>query len=176
MQFKKHDKRGFTLIELIMVIVIVGTLTGISSMYIQQIIDLWSSLSFRSEFVNEARSAISRMAREMRNMKLRTQAYEPITLANASALTFVDSNNNNISYSLSGTNLMRNSNILASSISSLQFCYYNSVNSAVCSPVCGCNVASADFPDIYRIGIKIDISSGGQAKHLESQVYPRNLH
>ncbi len=176
MRFKKKNKRGWTLIELIMVIVIVGALTGISSMYIQQIIDLWSSLSFRSEFVNEARAAIVRMSREIRNMKLRTQSYEPITLANTNALTFIDPATNSISYSVSGVNLMRNSDIMASNISSLQFCYYNSINNAACTPVCECNVASADLSDIYRVGIKIDVSYGGQSKHLESQIYPRNLH
>lgn len=182
---KIRSKRGFTLIELVMVIVIVGTLTSVSSMYIRETINLWRMLSFRNEVISIGRMALKRMAREMRQMKLRTQSYEPIQEAQAGQLRFVFKDGaveTDVQYSLSGTDLMRNNitvsnnDILAKNITGLQFCYYNKTNGNACASgaLCACTVPTANLADIYRIVVKMDISSV-ENKHLETQVFPRNL-
>ncbi len=166
-----RNKTGLTLVELVMVIVIVGILTSVSSMYIKQVIDLWSFLTFRNEVVAQGRLALTRMGREVRQVKDNSS----ISIADASRLEFTDVNDNVIDYRLFGGNLMRNSNILAKGVSGLIFCYYDIYNNPVCAPECGCDVSSGELSDIYRIKIKFDVASGGQSKHLEMQSFPRNI-
>lgn len=161
--------KGVTLIELVMMIVIVGILAGVSSMYIKETIDLWRFLTYRSEVVAQGRMALMRMGREMRQVRDKNS----ISTANAGRFTFIDRAGNTIDYQLSGNNLMRNTEILATGVSNLIFCYYDKNNQAACAPVCTCAVA--DTTVIYRIVIRMDISAGSETKHIESQIYPRNL-
>lgn len=153
--------KGVTLIELIMTITIVGILTAVSSLYIKETIDLWRFLSFRSEAVAQGRTALFRMEREIR--QIRDNA--AVIAASVSQLRFFDINNVDINFTLSGGDLMRNADILASGASDLTFTYYNSANQAIVNPT----------TDIYRIDISVTIQSGGQSKTLKTQVYPRNL-
>lgn len=161
--------KGVTLIELIMIIIIVAVLVGVSSMYIKETISLWRFLSFRNEVVSEARLALGRMQREIRQVRDSMS----ILVASANQFQFIDVNENNINFYLSGNNLMHNSDILASNVSSLKFCYYKFDNQPSCLPECNCSVSN--FSDIFRIVIEIQVTSGGQSKLIRTQVYPRNL-
>lgn len=156
----KPNRRGVTLIELVMVITIVGVLTGVSSMYIKETIDLWRFMTFRNELVSGGRLAIMRMMREIRQIKDNTS----INAAETSRLQFVDMNTNSIDYQLTSGNLMRNTDILASGVNSLTFIYYDINNNLTTTPA-----------NIKRINITLQISSGGQTKTLNVQAYPRNL-
>ena len=170
--FKKNalvtqkSRRGFTLIELIMVIIIVGVLTGISSLYIKETIDLWRFLTFRNEVISQERIALMRMSREIRQIK---DAYS-ITSANAQQFQFTDSNSAPIGYLLSGSNLLRNADVLAERVSALTFTYYNKTNQIIATPQVAPNKT-----DIYLININMTVQSGTQSKTLKTQVYPRNL-
>ncbi|MBU2035149.1 MAG: prepilin-type N-terminal cleavage/methylation domain-containing protein [Candidatus Omnitrophota bacterium] len=158
--------RGFTLIEAIMVIVIVGILAGGSSMYIKQVINLWSFQNFREEAVSQGRIALIRISREIRQIK---DPYS-VNAANQTVFSFVDYNNNTISYSLSGTALNRNSNLLISGVNNLAFSYYDDNNQPVVSPT-----LAPYRTNIYRINIDFQVQSGGQTKNLKTQVWPRNF-
>lgn len=173
LNFNKRDsrRRSYTLIELIMVIVIVGTLTGVSSMYIKESIDLWKFLSFRNEVVSRARMALARMLREIRQTKDKVS----IQAANQAQFQFDDINGNNITFQLTGSSLMRNSDVLADNVQSLKFCYYDINHSPACSPVCECNVSSGGLQDICLVGIQIVTASGDQTKSLSSQIFLRNF-
>ncbi|MFH0790599.1 MAG: prepilin-type N-terminal cleavage/methylation domain-containing protein [Candidatus Omnitrophota bacterium] len=161
-----NNRRGVTLIEMIMAIVIVGVLVGVSSMYVKETIDLWHFLNFRSEVVSQGRIAMIRMGREIRQIR------DNLSVYNASAIRFRfdDINGNNIDYQLIGNNLMRNSDVLASGVSSLGFIYYNSSNAVIPVPL-----VSPTATDIYQISITLFIQSGSQTKTLRSQIHPRNL-
>jgi prepilin-type N-terminal cleavage/methylation domain-containing protein len=165
---RKND-RAVTLIELAMVIVIVGVLAGVSSMYIRETINLWRFLTFRSEVVAQGRLALIRMDREIRQVKDKNS----ISTASATQFQFTDISDNSINFYLSGNNLMRklnalNPDVLASDVTVLNFKYYGRDNSELARPV-------ADTTQIYRIGIELTVESGGQSNTLKSQVYPRNI-
>lgn len=157
--------KGVTLIELIMAITIVGILAAVSSLYIKETIDLWRFLSFRSEAVSQGRMALLRMEREIRQIKDNAS----VSAANSSQFRFLDNNNVDINFNLSGSSLMRNADILSSGASGLTFTYYNRANQVIASPMV------SPTTNIYRIDISITIQSGGQSKTLRTQVYPRNL-
>lgn len=159
-------QRAVSLIELVMVITVVGVLVGVSSLYIKQIVDIWQFLTFRNEMISEGRAALMRMEREFRQVLDASSVYT----ATSTMFEFDDMDNNRINYQLSGNNLMRNSDILADSVTSLAFAYYDKNNNLVAVPVV--------FPgqtDIYRITIALSLRSGNQSKILRSQVVPKNF-
>lgn len=166
------SSKSVTLIELVMLIVIVGILAGVSSMYIKETIDLWRFLSYRSEVVAQGRLAVMRMEREIRQVRDK----DSILTANSSRFRFIDRSATTIDYQLSGNNLMRNTDVLATGVTGLTFCYYDNNNQSACAPTAACSCSPvSDTTVIYRIVIKMDISAGNETKHLETQVYPRNL-
>ena len=174
-----RNTKGITLIELVMVIVIVGILAGVSSMYIKETIDLWRFLTFRNEVVSGGRMALARMGREIRQIK----DSDSIQIAESSRLRFIaldingDGADDTLEFYRNATNseLCRifndspaGGNILAGGITSLTFTYYDESNSPLTTPV-------SDTTQIYRINIELVIQSGTQTKTLKSQIYPRNL-
>lgn len=166
-------RKGVTIIELIMGIVIVGTLAGISSMYIKQVMDLWNFINFREETSSQGSAALIRIARELRQAT-------GITTADAANLIFsadldADGTDDSVQYLRNaGSELRRifNSNgqgdILSSGINSLDFTYYDGNNAALARPV-------ADPSEIKRIKINLTMQSGSQTKTLKTQIWPRNL-
>ncbi len=166
-------KKGVTIIELIMGIVIVGTLAGISSLYIKQVMDLWNFISFREETASQGSSALIRIARELR------QAAN-ISTADAANLIFAadldaDGTDDSVQYLRNaGSELRRvfNSNgqgdILSDGITGLDLTYYDANNAALARPV-------SDPLEIKRIKIELTIAAGSQTKTLKTQIWPRNL-
>ena len=168
-------QKGVTIIELIMGIVIVGTLAGISSMYIKQVMDLWNFISFREETSSQGSTALIRIARELR------QAND-ITTADAANLLFTadldsDGTDDSVQYFRNAASELRrvfnNNNsgqgdILSSGLSGLDLTYYDANNSALARPV-------ADPAEIKRIKIELTMQAGSQTKTLKTQIWPRNL-
>lgn len=171
----RFSKKGLTLIELIVVIIMVGILMSGLSLGIKETIDLWRFLTFRNEIASQGRIALVRMAREIRQIKTRSPSNEPIIIANEGRLQFTDIDDLVIGYQLSGNSLMRNSDILADNASNLTFCYYDRDKNEICSPACSCDVPGGQLSDVEIIGVRLEVQSGGQSMTLRSQVYPRNL-
>lgn len=176
-------EKGVTLIELIMGIVIVGTLVGISSVYIKQVMNLWNFLNFRNESSAQASTTLIRMAREIRQIADNTA----VSAADSSSLEFTaidldnDGNNDVIRFYRDAANneLRRvfnnnnsgNGDILAGNISTLSFAYYGSNNAAL-SPL---PLSSGNRSKIKRISARLTVQSGTQSKTLKTQIWPRNL-
>src|SRR5689334_11495059 len=101
--------KGFSLLELIIVMVILSIIAGIGSRIVQA--------GFNSYYTNQnvttanvqARLALERMTRDIHAIKDSSS----ITTASASQLTFTDVNGNVITYQLTGTQLMRNTQVLS---------------------------------------------------------------
>jgi len=163
---KKNSTKAVTLIELITVIVIVGILTGISSLYIRETVNLWRFLSFRNEVISQGRLALMRMSREIRQMR----DADSLAAASAWQLQFTDTKSTSISYQVSGNNLLRNTDILAAGVNNFTFSYYNKTNQLITTPL-----VAPTATDVYRIDINATFQSGTQSKTIKTKVYPRNL-
>lgn len=126
----KSKQKGFTLIELILVIVISSIVTVVVSRIIAAQL---SSIYVSSTAVStnaQTRLSMIRMTDEIGNI-----AHNGLsTSSTANSLTFVDTDNNTITYSLAGNSLMRNSNVLADNIQSLTFTYYNKTGAVISPP------------------------------------------
>jgi prepilin-type N-terminal cleavage/methylation domain-containing protein len=123
------NQRGFTLIELVMVIALLAIITKIASVILSQGLGGYIAAKNITEADWQARLAMSRMTREIRMIR----SANDFTLRTASELAFVDLNGTSIDYKLAGTSLMRNSQILADNISNLIFSYYDKNGNAASS-------------------------------------------
>ncbi|MBU1006298.1 MAG: type II secretion system GspH family protein [Candidatus Omnitrophica bacterium] len=160
-------KKGFTIIELIVVMVVVGALTAGAAPYINAVVERWQFLQFRNEIGAQGRSSLDWMAREIREV----QNENSFDIAAAEQLKFTNSSDVSIDYTLSGSTLMRNDDALADNISSLEFIYLNVQNSAM-SPL---PLPSGQRKQIWRVRIILVLTAGGQTLTLETDVFPRNL-
>ncbi len=116
-----RKQAGFTLIELLMSIVLISIImVVVSRLYVQGVTSMLTSQNV-TDATSQGRLAIERMVREIRG----TRSAADISVMTASEYSFTDINGNSISYSLSGSSLMRNTEILANGISSLAFGYYD---------------------------------------------------
>ena len=158
--------KGFTLIELIIVIVILGIIVAIGAPLLLSVSDSLAFLVARTAIDQAADIALSRMTREMRRLKDDSS----VNTATSSQFSFDDVNSNTISYSLSSTDLMRNSDILASDVQNLSFTYYDDSGSTISTPV-----VSPQETDIRSIEISCEFQSSGETLYYKSQVRPRNL-
>ena len=165
MSERKNARAGVTLMELIMVMSCVAILVSLGGMYIKQIFNLWNTVSFRSEVVEQGRMALSRMAREIRQVNNTTSVLN----ATASRFRFNDSSGNTIDYSYSAGNLTRNGNVLAP-LNNLTFQYYDNRSQVIASPA-----VAPQATNITRVNMTIGIRSGSQDKTLSEQVYPRDF-
>lgn len=161
-----RKRRGVTLIELVLVISTVAVLVSLSSMYIREIFRLWDFVSFRNEVVAQGRTAMMRMAREMRQVNNQSC----VLYANSTCLRFVDAANATVEYSLNGTDLMRNANVMAAGLSGLSFVYYDNQSQVIAAPK-----VSPQNTDIACVNATMGLQSGSQVKSFNIRVCPRNL-
>jgi prepilin-type N-terminal cleavage/methylation domain-containing protein len=150
--------QGFTLIEVIIVIVLMGILGGAIAPFIyslSQIVIVEYSLGGVN---TQTRVAMERMSRELRVIRSNTST--DLT-AGASSISFNTINGDAISFSLSSTNLMRNSQILASNVSDITFTYYDSSGAT-----------TATVTDMKFIRVDLTLTENNISANLNTVVYP----
>lgn len=158
--------RGVTLIEVILVVIILGVVgavfggTFVSSMKTTVMVDT------RKEALQSARMALARMSREIRLIRSATAA--DIPTFTATNLQFIDNYASPIQFQLVGTNLNRNTDVLASNVTTLTFTYLKKNGAPVVVP-------PDSVADIWRIGIDLTVTVAGEAVRLRTEVHPTNL-
>jgi len=162
------NRKGFTLVELVIVISVTGIIAVIAGSILLGVIDAWTFKFNRSDMLRDARLAINRMVREIRTVRDSTS----IITASSGQFRFIDySGSADITYSLLGTNLNRTentvANLLAENVSSLTFRYYNASGTELPTPTVPAN--------IKRVGISLTLTKNGENVYLQSESMPRNL-
>ena len=166
MAARTRRTRGLTLIELVMVMVTVGLLVAVSSMYIREVIGLWNFASFRNEVVSQGRIAMMRMVREIRQVNNDTA----LLVAGGSRFKFNDTENNTIDYNFSNGNFTRNGYRMADGVSSLAFVYYDNQSRSLAAPL-----VNPQHTNIASVNITLGMSASGQSKTFNAKVYPWNF-
>lgn len=115
-------KLGFTLLEFILVIIVLSIIAVVSSQMLAQGLNGFLTSKNVIEADWQGRLALERMGRDIR--AIRSSA--SITTAASNQLVFTDTNNNSVTYQLSGTNLTRNTQTLADGIQTLTLAYTDS--------------------------------------------------
>ena len=159
---RRHE--GFTLIELVITIVLVGIMAGIGALLLREGTRAYISADVRADLTNQGRVAIERMAREIREIRSRTNADIP-GCCSATTLSFNDIAGNPIAYDVAGSTVRRNLTALASGDAvSLSFTYYQSNGTPA--------VTAAT---VWVIQIDLTVTKNGESQPLRIRVHPRNF-
>ncbi len=158
------NKKGFTLIELIMAIVIAGVLIGAFSAVINTGINIYLFVGGQKTLMMETRGAIKRMVREIRRTKDTTAA--SIVTFTATEYEFKDIDDTTIEYKQVGTNLERNTAVLLEHLQNpggLEFEYLDASGAT-----------TATREDIRAVRITLIVVDGDNRIRLQSSARIRN--
>lgn len=159
-------KNGFTLIEMVLVITVVGVLAGAAAVAFDPVLDSWVLGQSRGQMSDTLGVALNRMAQEISQLR----DAQSLTIASDSDIQFTDVNNNVIRYRLNGSQLLRNADVMARNVQSLTFSYWDVNNAVLAAPT-----LSPAATNLWRLSIRVSGAMGGQTVTLESQVRPRNF-
>lgn len=160
-------KKGYTLIELITVMTVIGVVAAIGAPLLIEAASAWSYASpYQNNAVLSAVVAQNRMSREIRRLKNDSS----VTTAASSQFSLTDVDNNTITFVLSGSTLMRNSDGLLDNVASLSFVYYDDSGGTIASPLV--NPANTD---IRLVRVNYSVLAAGNTLNFGFTVKPQNL-
>lgn len=160
------NQKGHTLIEMVLAITLMSVLVSAVSVAFLPVLDTWSLNSPKNEITDSVSYAVGRMASEIAQVKNQTS----VEVATSSRFKFTDVSNNSVDYTLSGTNLMRNANIMGRGIQSITFTYYDVNDATLVTPT-----VSPSSTNIWRVSMSVTSQKDGQTQTMDASVHPRNL-
>lgn len=149
-------KKGFTLIEAITVVVLIGIISSLFAFYIRETFDAWRFISGQKEIALSSRTAINRVVRELKRIKKSVNIYTHAP----DEIKFKDVDNNIVTFKQSGTNLLRDSSVLMENLQDpggLVFTYLNKDGNVTAVP-----------DDMRAIRCKITVDTGENKFAVES--------
>ncbi|MBI5874513.1 MAG: type II secretion system protein [Deltaproteobacteria bacterium] len=176
-----YGSRGFTLIEVIMVIILMGIIGSTAAMIIFQGARSYGEEEVRKDLTTQGRFAIERMAREIRligcnvagNNCIPSATY--ITTMGLTELRFININiegkgfrldgSGNITLCRNQTVCAGNEDILANNVSALTLEYCKQGET---SPAC-----TASNTDVWTIIANLTLTRDNQSVNFRIQVHPR---
>lgn len=166
-----RNNQGFTLIETIMVIALLGIVAAIIAIPLSQAVKGWFQSTSREGVSQSGRIAIERMTREIRNTARKSDNTPCISTATATSLSFSDLSGNltlcnsvTFSWAGAGNPVVRGADILADNVSSLNILYYDSNNNI-----------TGTLANIRRLSIEIVSTQGGEVVRKYNEVYLSNM-
>jgi len=159
----KHNNNGFTLIETIIVISLLGVISFGLGSFIMTAMQSWVLISGRESAVNSGRVAMNRLVTEIKRVK---KPQNMITYT-SSICSFQDVDTQAVTFEQSSANLLRNGSILATGLltpTGLLFTYLGSTGEVVTAK-----------QNIRSVRVWLSLSAGGQRVTIESAARIRNL-
>ncbi|MBI3804800.1 MAG: prepilin-type N-terminal cleavage/methylation domain-containing protein [Nitrospirae bacterium] len=159
------DQRGFTLIEFVLAITLIGIVGGMGSMFFSRGLNAFTAQGARADISNQGRLAVERMVREIRMARSRTVTDLP-GCCSAATLSFVDVTGTTVTFAKSGNTITRNGTILAAGDAiALSFSYYQT------DGVTAATTAAA----VWSMGISLTVTKQGESQLYQVRVHPRNF-
>jgi prepilin-type N-terminal cleavage/methylation domain-containing protein len=159
-KFARHS--GFTLVELVISIVLVGILAGLGAQMLGRTFEIYALGRESAQGDWQGRLALERITRDLRMALGRAS----LAIVPATAITFSDMDGNNVNYVLAGNQLQRNGRALADDISALQFTYLRSD---------GRTAEAADPNQVYYVTVAFNVTRAGVAVPTRATVRPRGF-
>jgi len=150
---------GFTLVEFVILIAALSAV-ALTAWVLFAPVNNWFFTQNRRSGFGESAVAVTRVLKEVRRIKDPNQIFT----FTSDHLNFMDIDNNTVDFQLSGSNFLRDSDVLARNVNSLNFTYLDE-DGAV----------AAVKQDIRVIVINLATASGDQTIRLESAARIRNL-
>ena len=158
------NKKGYTLIELVIAILLAGIIVGVLGLVVNSGMDAWFFVRSQGKGMMETRSAMNRVVREIRSIK--GNANSNILVFNDSRFRFLDINDAIIDYEQDGNDLLRNDVVILNNLldpGGLSFTYLNSAG----------NPTTAKSA-VRCVRIKLRVVDGSNQVRLQSSASLRN--
>ncbi len=169
--------RGFTLIETVLVIIIMGILAGAMAPMLSSSLTAYDELSETTSTVGKLRYAMERMAREARKIEYNGTNFEIATMS-AGTLSFTKSDGVTVTLTSSGANVTLQYyepgsalwdpavvSTLTDQLSSLAFAYYKADGTTT----------TASNADVAFVQISLTLTEDGNTYPQRTRVNLRNL-
>ncbi len=153
-------RRGTTLMELVMVMVIVGIVGAASSVAVLESMRLYASSMPRMEGTYQSDLMLQRLRRDVRALG----DTATVTDFGSERFSFVREDGEPVSYAFDGGDLTRNGQLLATNLSGFGFRYLGAAG-----------LASSDPSELYLLEVEYVIERGGQQLPGYAMVHPRSL-
>ncbi|MBI2083292.1 MAG: prepilin-type N-terminal cleavage/methylation domain-containing protein [Deltaproteobacteria bacterium] len=155
---ERINSKGFTLIELILAMTLLGIIVVVSGVLMGRGVDAFRFVTDRTDVVQQARLAMTRVQKELELLK-------EVQVASPDRVVFLDETLSPVEFRLDGTDLRQGNDILASGIQNLRMTYYQSNG----------NETSA-APQVRRIHIDMTLQTerGSGTLDLRTDIFPRN--
>lgn len=174
----KSTQSGFTLIELILSMVLMGIVAVTAGMLIYQGTRSFEALSDQKEVTQQATLALERVSRELRPMKCTPSgnscapSVTDIPVMTVSELRFLNSSYEGRGFRLSGNTLMLRDGTgagdpeyaLATGVSSLTFEYLKSDGTS-----------AASVSELWTVSMNMALASGQATIDVKASVHPRGF-
>lgn len=163
--------KGFTLIEIVIVIVILGVISSIAALVILQGVKAESDEQSRSGVHYQERVAMERMAREIRMIRSATAA--DITTMNGTTLMYTDINGMQMGFRLNGGIIQRTENnggtwqTLAVNVTGPGgniFTYLDANGAVTAAPA-----------SLWLVQVQFTATQGAESISMRTTVHPRNF-
>ena len=159
----KRGQKGFTLLEMVLVIVLLALLFGISSNILMRGLDAYALVISRQDLLERGELAMDRMGRELSPFNL-TSLQPPL---NDTTLSFRDTRGNLTSFTLVNGTLTRGAETLITGVAGLDFDYLDGTGALTTIPT-----------NVRRINIELTLTpenNQGNPSTLRQEIYLRNL-
>lgn len=152
-------KSGFTLLEFIIGMT-AGVAIALVAVFLFAPVDNWVYTQSRRSGTSENSAAMMRMLKEIRRIKTPGQ----IQIFDADHLQFIDIDDQTVDFQKSGTDLLRDADVLARNVQGLTFSYMDEEGNV-----------TTDVGEIRVVRVELVTTSGAQTIRLQSSARIRNL-
>jgi prepilin-type N-terminal cleavage/methylation domain-containing protein len=159
---RKQD--GFTMVEMVIVIVLIGIIAMTASLLIGQAAQTYQKEDNYSAITNQGRLALETMAREIR--MIRSTSDITSSCASTTALNFTDTNGTLVAYSFSGSTLLAGTNPLATNLTSFGITYYDESSPPVTTTTCSA---------VWNVTVSLTVAQGGDSLTMRTTIHPRSF-
>lgn len=157
---KKLQQSGFTMIELILVIVLLAIIGTTAAMILNEGLFSYITAKNVTDAEWQGRVGVDRMLRDIRAVR----SSGDISTASASQFIFTDITGTSVTYQLTGSSLMRNSQVLADGVQSLTFTYTDKSGAS-----------TSTINAIRYVTFSVTVTQKGANYNVVSSVYLRDL-
>ncbi|MBN2103843.1 type II secretion system protein [bacterium] len=153
----RKKKRGFTVLEMILALIIMGIIVTVLTPLFRNSISMYIYTTEIAEEGQIARIAFNRMLMDMRDITT-------LNSGTSTSIDFIDVDNDNLNYYVSGSNLFLNGSLAAENLNDLTIEYID------------WNGASIDEPDssTWQIRITMEFDIMGSPQTYTGEIQPRN--
>jgi prepilin-type N-terminal cleavage/methylation domain-containing protein len=166
-----RGRRGFTLVEMVISIVVVCIISGLLAVTLRQAFEAWAAAGGRKELLQEARAILLRTEREVRQARDRGS----VLVAGPRALSIRTCADSTVGLSWSGSAgapllYLRNgrSYVFGAAVDSFALAYWRE-DGTVATPV-----VAPDSTDVRRLSVYLRLARGGQRVALRQGIALRN--